>query len=248
MTRPRIGITDVQQGVVGQQLFSTYAILSSGGRLELSPALTDDERRDFEVHIRGEFVGIGVQVKTSISVVHGRSTHHRIDYLNIRFPIRVNRINNDPRYWYFLASTDVRAMSFRTPQFLVPAEFIHKFCRYGPVKKGHIRIVISASLAADSRDRWVPYRIPTIHDIGPKLEAAIRTLPKSLRTSREEAARLWAPADQLHLRQQLQDHRVGAEQQSPDPRERARHGQFQGHRHGDRGQLQRQRHVNVQSG
>lgn len=188
--RPRTGISDVQQGVACQQLFSTYGILSSRGRLEFNPALTDDERRDFEIHIRGEYVGIAVQVKSAKHPYHGRATHHGVDYLNIRFPIRKDRISNDPRFWYFLAAHNIPQLNLRVPTFLVPAKEIHEHCRYGPVRKGHIRITFLASMAADAHDRWVPYRIPRLNEIGPRLESVIRTLPKSLRTSREEAARL----------------------------------------------------------
>ncbi|HYM50227.1 MAG TPA: hypothetical protein VET65_06600 [Candidatus Limnocylindrales bacterium] len=188
----RRGLTDVQQGICAQQLFTSYGTLASRGQIEFNPALTDDERRDFEVHIRGEYVGIAVQVKSALNVYHGRSTHHRVEYLNIRFPIRTTRIDNDPRFWYFLTGFDLPKLGLRVPMFLVPAVEIHKHCRYGPVRKGHVRITFLASLEDKSHDRWVRYRVARLGDLGSKLEAAIRTLPRSMRMDRDLAAQLGA--------------------------------------------------------
>ena len=59
-------ITFVQQGVIGQFLAAILMMLGSDGLLEVSAPMTDDERRDQEVHIRGLFgLGLALQIKTS---------------------------------------------------------------------------------------------------------------------------------------------------------------------------------------
>ena len=46
-------ISDVQQGVIVQQEFAKLVMMGSKGRAELAPPRTDDERRDYEIHVRG---------------------------------------------------------------------------------------------------------------------------------------------------------------------------------------------------
>jgi hypothetical protein len=48
-----VRISLLQQGLIVQQEFAKLLMMGSGGPLELAPPLlTDDERRDFEIHVR----------------------------------------------------------------------------------------------------------------------------------------------------------------------------------------------------
>src|SRR5437899_13046971 len=72
-------ITLVQQGLIVQQEFAKLVMMGSKGRIELAPPLTDDERRDWELHVRGQFgFGLAVQVKSSMRLEHGRRPTPRL--------------------------------------------------------------------------------------------------------------------------------------------------------------------------
>ena len=53
--RAGLKISDVQQGVITQNEFAKLGMMGSGGRLEFTAPLTDEERRDFEVHEHGQY-------------------------------------------------------------------------------------------------------------------------------------------------------------------------------------------------
>ena len=105
------------------------------------------------------------------TVAHGG----RARYLGARFSISENRIQNDPRLWYFLAFYDARQLRLHDPAFLVPSHVFHKAGRAGK-KKGKIYFLFVASLAPDSRDRWSPYRVAPI-DLGKRLLAIVDGVP-----------------------------------------------------------------------
>ena len=70
-----VAITNTQQGVITEAEFAKIAILTSNGRLVPTRALADDDRRDFEIHIRRHFrESLAVQLKTAKHLrLHGRS-------------------------------------------------------------------------------------------------------------------------------------------------------------------------------
>jgi hypothetical protein len=47
-------ISSTQQGIIAQQEFAKLVVLGSDGQLEVAWSLTDDERRDVEVHAQGQ--------------------------------------------------------------------------------------------------------------------------------------------------------------------------------------------------
>ncbi|HKV43772.1 MAG TPA: hypothetical protein VJT32_03715, partial [bacterium] len=60
-----MAISLVQQGVIVQDEFAKLVMMGSRGRIELGRPLTDEERRDYEIHTRGEHgIGLGAQVKS----------------------------------------------------------------------------------------------------------------------------------------------------------------------------------------
>src|SRR5919201_5940136 len=67
--RPSSKISVVQQGIIAQNEFAKLLMIRSGGRIELAAPLTDDERRDFEIHVRGQYGwALAMQVKSALEV------------------------------------------------------------------------------------------------------------------------------------------------------------------------------------
>ena len=122
-----MAITNVQQGVITEAEFAKICILTSNGRLIPTRALADDDRRDFEIHIRRHFgESLAVQLKSAKRLhLHGRSRR-----LEINFRMKAPLIS-DPRLLYFLAHFDVKARRFTDPVFLVPSPFFHKHALHG---------------------------------------------------------------------------------------------------------------------
>ena len=68
-------ISDVQQGVVTQNEFAKLVMMGSGGRIELAAPLTDEERRDFEVHVHGRYgSALALQVKSAMELTRMSAT------------------------------------------------------------------------------------------------------------------------------------------------------------------------------
>src|SRR5438874_5431292 len=94
-----VAITNTQQGVITEAEFAKIAILTSNGRLVPTRALADDDRRDFEIHIRRHFrESLAVQLKTAKHLrLHGRSR-----VLQINFRVKAPLVSDEHLY-YFLA-------------------------------------------------------------------------------------------------------------------------------------------------
>src|SRR6266852_4398625 len=57
-------ISSVQQGVVAQYECAKLLILGTDGQVEPAVPVSDDDRRDFEVHVKGDFrANLALQVK-----------------------------------------------------------------------------------------------------------------------------------------------------------------------------------------
>ncbi len=152
-----MAITGTQEGVITEAEFAKIVMLTSDGRLVPARPLADDERRDFEIHIRRRFLeSLAMQLKTSkVLRLHGRSR-----VLQINFRLRAPLVTNK-RLWYFLAHFDVKAMRFTDPVFLVPSEFFHKHALHG-VGRGLIQMQFKASMEPRARDMWSPWRLPQV--------------------------------------------------------------------------------------
>src|SRR6266550_9346259 len=96
-----MALSSIQQGLIAQYEYAKFLMLGSGGLLELAAPLTDDERRDYEIHRRGRYgVGLANQVKSSTHL-HRMSKNAR--YLYIQFDVRADRLVSSPFFWYFFA-------------------------------------------------------------------------------------------------------------------------------------------------
>jgi hypothetical protein len=150
-----MAITSTQQGVITEAEFAKICILTSNGRLIPTRALADDDRRDFEIHIRRHFgESLAVQLKTAKHLrLHGRSR-----LLQINFREKAPLIS-DPRLLYFLAHLDIKARGFTDPVFLVPSVFFHKHAMHG---EGHdaIQLQFKASMEPDAKDMWAQWALP----------------------------------------------------------------------------------------
>ena len=165
-----MAITNTQEGVITEAEFVKIVILTTGGQAVPARPVADDVRRDFEIHLRRNFRwSIAVQSKTSKRLkLVGRS---RI--LQIHFRI-TGRVISDPRFWYFFAHFDVKAMRFSDPVFLVPSTFVHKHARNGTIY-GQAQFAVWASMEPNSRDKWAPYRV-TQAELGPRLLEILESL------------------------------------------------------------------------
>src|SRR5437588_12992306 len=111
-----MALTSVQQGVIGQFLAAILMMLGSDGLLEIAAPMSDDDRRDQEVHIRGLFeMGLALQVKTSTRLhLIERSVH---PVLEVQFSVLASRLINRPRFWYLFAYLDREKMASGDPLF-----------------------------------------------------------------------------------------------------------------------------------
>jgi len=155
-------ISSVQQGLIVEREFAKFLMLGSDGRIELATPVSDDERRDYEIHVRGQYgVGVACQVK-SAATLHKMSKNVR--YLNIFFDVRADRLVNSPFYWYFFAYLDLEVMGLADPTFLVPSTDFHRLA--APIlRDGVWRFSMAANMEPKSRDRWNRYRVKTL-DLG----------------------------------------------------------------------------------
>ena len=149
-----MAITNVQQGVITEAEFAKICILTSNGRLIPTRALADDDRRDFEIHIRRHFgESLAVQLKSAKRLhLHGRSRR-----LEINFRMKAPLIS-DPRLLYFLAHFDVKARRFTDPVFLVPSPFFHKHALHA-VDGTWMKFQFKASIEPGSRDMWAQWAL-----------------------------------------------------------------------------------------
>ena len=157
-------ITDVQQGLIAQQEFAKLVMMGSKGRIELAPPLTDDERRDYEIHVRGQYgFGLAIQVKSTLALhrLGGKARH-----LHVLFHVRATSLVNDPLFWYFFAYLDPKLMRFAEPVFLVPSREVHRYA--APKRLGSFwTFTFQASVEPTSRDHWYPSRVKTL-ELGQK--------------------------------------------------------------------------------
>jgi len=63
-----MGLTKVQQGLIGQSEAANLMMMGSGGKLEVAAPVSDDDRRDEEIHAGGQFgTALALRVKTTRS-------------------------------------------------------------------------------------------------------------------------------------------------------------------------------------
>ena len=167
-------ISSVQQGLIVENEFAKFLMVGSGGGIELAAPLTDEERRDFEVHVHGRYgSALALQVKSAMQLT--RLSVNAL-YLRVHFGVRASRLVNDPVFWYFLAYFNPATIRFQDPTFLVPSAFLHEHA--SPRKKGDEWLfTFQASMEPGSHDQWEPYRVSQLA-LGKKVTQVIDDLRK----------------------------------------------------------------------
>jgi hypothetical protein len=170
-----MAITNVQQGVITEAEFAKICILTSNGRLIPTRALADDDRRDFEIHIRRHFgESLAVQLKTARRLrLHGRSRRLLISCRE-KAPLV-----SDPRLLYFLAHFDLKARGFTDPVFLIPSAYFHKHALHGVDEDG-IKLQFHASMEPGAKDMWTQWALAQA-DLGPRVLQLLNGLPAPTR-------------------------------------------------------------------
>ena len=172
-------LSSSQKGAVGQFVFLATALATGRGQVEVYSPAADNEGRDAEVrrHLK-RAPAISIQVKIAFSTV---TSGGRARYLGARFSVLANRVQNDPRLWYFFAYYDVRELRFHDVAFLIPSQVFHKMGRTGK-RGGRIYFSLLADLAPNSRDRWSPYRVAPSY-LGKRLLEIIDEAPLTASTA-----------------------------------------------------------------
>ncbi len=144
-------------------------MLGSGGELEVMAPATDDERRDLEAHIRGQFTpGFIFQVK-STTYLDRRFKARR---LSIHFPVAEDRLVSHPLFWYFFAYLDIDAMGFDDPVFPVPSAEVHAHAS-PELRDKTWSFNFGASLEPDADDYWRKFQCEK-KDVGRQILKALR--------------------------------------------------------------------------
>jgi hypothetical protein len=157
-------ITFTQQGIITQCELAKILIITSDGMVEVALPLTDDDRRDMELHLRGKFGDTkAFQVKSTTHLAHPFKANH----LSMFFSVPKDRLITHPNFWYFFGYFDMKTMTFANPVFIVPSAEVHSHA--APHLDGdRWTFNFSASLDPASQDRWVPFRVQ-IHEVGARV-------------------------------------------------------------------------------
>ena len=160
-------LSTTQKGAIGQYGFLATALSTGNGEVEVYSPAADNEGRDAEVrrHLKPA-LAVGIQEKVSFETFHS-GTRSRAMYIGSRFSIAEERLQTDPRLWYFFALWGSNELRLHDPCFLVPAHVFHVMGRTGK-RNGRIYFLMMASLSPDSHDRWSPFRVAP-KDLGPGL-------------------------------------------------------------------------------
>jgi hypothetical protein len=182
-------ITLVQQGLIVQNEFAKLVMMGSKGRIELAPPLTDDERRDWELHVRGQFgFGLAVQVK---STLHVQRKDRVSPILHSFFQVPTKHLVTSPLFYYFLAYLDPKLMRLADPVFLIPSTVFHKYA--SPRRHGaYTQFTFMGNLDPKSRDRWRPYQVNTL-ELGGKILDIMAHLRRNRRHAEQSAQLLSVP-------------------------------------------------------
>ena len=154
-------------------------MMGSDGALEVANPVSDDDRRDAEIHVRGQFGrALALQDKTTMRLVRQGATYR----ISFTFNIRTDRIVSHPLFWYLFAYLDPKTMAFGDPIFLVPSAAVHASLKR---RKGKTYLAFHASMSATTHDQWRPYRVHPA-DLGKRI---LQILNAHGRLSRAELAR-----------------------------------------------------------
>ena len=147
---------------------------TGGGQVEAYTPVADNEGRDSQIrrHLKPT-PGISVQIKVAFYLT---DKNRRGKRLSIVVNLPQKRVQNDPRFWYFLGFYDTRELRLHNPVFLVPSDVFHKKARRQTISKGRIWFAFSANLDSESHDMWSRYRVAPKH-LGKRLLEIVDEAP-----------------------------------------------------------------------
>lgn len=144
-----------RKGKAVEHLIAASCILASGGDLNASTSLVDDEGVDIVFHRRGSSRTLAVQVKSRFDEEGGSSHLHEKG----QFIGDVRAVTFQPRDGLYLLFVAVRSKDADYgPVWFVPShEFAAKAQRLGSPPREVRRM--SASAKPDTKDQWRQYRL-----------------------------------------------------------------------------------------
>ena len=173
--RPEMRISSIQQGLIVQFEFAKYLMMGSGGRLELNPPMTDDDRRDAEIHERGKFgFALATQIKSAMQL-HRMSASAR--YLYILFDVAADRLVSSPFFYYLLAYLNPKTMRLADPTYVIPSEDFHRLAA-PRLRNEAWHFTMAASMELEAHDKWHMYRVNTL-DLGQHVLGITRGLARN---------------------------------------------------------------------
>lgn len=184
-------LSEVQRGLIGQTEAAKIFMLTTNGEVECDYPATDDEHRDMETHRRRHFASAALQIKTTWRLWF----HRKSQVIQIPFTVRVGRLINDPRFYYFFGFFDRKTMTFRDPVFLIPSTVVHQHAM-PRIVRGRWHFTFQASLKPGARDRFSPYRV-SIAAVGKQLLEIIREFERQQSARPSRAQRLAGLSDVL---------------------------------------------------
>jgi hypothetical protein len=143
-----------RKGKAVEHLIAASCVLASGGDLNASTSLVDDEGVDIVFHRRASSRTLAVQVKSRFDEEGGSSHLHQEG----RFIADVRAVTFQPKDNFYLLFVAVRSKDADFgPVWLVPSHDFDRKAGSGSANRTTLRI--SASAKPESRDRWRTYRL-----------------------------------------------------------------------------------------
>jgi hypothetical protein len=138
-----------RMGKAAEYLVAASCILATGGELNVSTSLVDDEGVDLVFHRRGRSATLAVQVKARMS------TGVQVQQDRLMANVRSQTFQPRPDLDILFVAVDVKRGAIMTA-WLVPSGNFGDMVGE-PNSRGRLRF--SASMKLESRDRWARYRL-----------------------------------------------------------------------------------------
>lgn len=160
-----------RKGKAVEHLIAASCILASGGELNASTSLVDDEGVDIVFHRRGSSRTLAVQVKSRFDEEGG--SKHLFEEGQFLGDVRVVTFQARDNLYLLFVAVRSRDADFGPVWFVPSHEFDAKAQRLGGANPRTRRM--SASAKPDSQDQWRQYRLDKA-DLAPAILAALDRL------------------------------------------------------------------------
>ncbi|MFF9204430.1 hypothetical protein ACF1AE_21940 [Streptomyces sp. NPDC014986] len=157
-----------RMGKAAEYLVAASCILATGGELNVSTSLVDDEGVDLVFHRRGGSATLAVQVKARMS------TGVQVQQGRLMAFVRSQTFRSRDDLDMLFIAVDVERGAIMTA-WLVPSGTFADMAGE-PNSRGRLRF--SASTKPDSKDRWTPYRL-TAAELSQRILGRLSELEKS---------------------------------------------------------------------